>query len=169
MVHLTVALERQAQEPLDGAAATLWDVHKLMVATQHKRRAVLCTRARRGQDACVTIFSEAVRDSNRVMLPVHQTIIGHRYRIPRTRPRRHQWEQNEEVHDDDRPVPGLLHKRVDQRVAALLFFQRGDLFLLVILFHVGHPRFSPSRVGHGPVVPFPAYGFAMSEDAVNSP
>ena len=33
------------------------------------------------------------------MPPVHQTIIGHRYRIPRTRPRRHQWEQKEEVHD----------------------------------------------------------------------
>ena len=112
MVHLTVALERQAQEPLDGAAATLWDVHKLMVATQHKRRAVLCTKGsawpRRLRD---DFLRSSSRQQYRVMLPVHQTIIGHRYRIPRTRPRRHQWEQKEEVHDDDRPVPGLLHKR----------------------------------------------------------
>ena len=41
MVHLTVALERQAQKALDGAPAALRNVHKLMVAPQRKRRAVL--------------------------------------------------------------------------------------------------------------------------------
>ena len=38
VVHLTVALERQAQKALDGAPAALRDVHKLMVAPQHERR-----------------------------------------------------------------------------------------------------------------------------------
>ena len=132
MVHLTVALERQAQEPLDGAAATLWDVHKLMVATQHKRRAVLCTKGsawpRRLRD---DFLRSSSRQQYRVMLPVHQTIIGHRYRIPRTRPRRHQWEQKEEVHDDDRRHCTTCARPVHKRVTALLITP-GSLVYLVV-------------------------------------
>ncbi len=67
---------------------------------------------------------------NLVMLGV-AVPIGHRYRIPRTRPLRHQWEQKEEVHDDDRRHCTTCARPVHKRVAALLITP-GSLVYLVV-------------------------------------